>query len=313
MAGLPKRILGNTGLEVTTLGYGGMELRGNRPGREVSAELAGRMLNMVLDAGVNFIDTSIDYGQSEEIIGASIAGRRSEYLLASKCGCLAMEMPPEGSPLAPYVSQNRGPHLYTAANIIAGVEQSLRRLKTDYLDLVQVHMTPPRAELERFDAMEGLLRVKEQGKARFIGMSGVLPDLRDHLAMGVFEVFQVPYSLLQRGHEQIITEAAHQGAGIIIRGGAARGAPSDAKQEGETWDVWQRAGLDELLDGMSRMEFTLRYTASHSDVHTNIVGTINPSHFLENVASVLKGPLPADVYAEAQRRLAEAGAVPEPV
>src|SRR6266581_1222588 len=83
MTELPRRTLGRTGLEVTTLGYGAMELRSG-----VSDEDASRILNAVLDSGINFIDTSIDYGRSEELIGRFIAHRRSEYVLASKCGCV---------------------------------------------------------------------------------------------------------------------------------------------------------------------------------------------------------------------------------
>ncbi len=88
MSELAKRGLGRTGLEVTALGYGAMELLGAPRGPEVSDETAQRVLNAVLDAGINFIDTSIDYGRSEELIGRFIAHRRSEYFLESKCGCL---------------------------------------------------------------------------------------------------------------------------------------------------------------------------------------------------------------------------------
>ena len=80
MPDLPKRTLGRTGLEVTTLGYGAMELRGAPRGRDVSEEQAERILNAVLDAGINFIDTSIDYGVAEERIGRYISHRRVRVL-----------------------------------------------------------------------------------------------------------------------------------------------------------------------------------------------------------------------------------------
>src|ERR1700758_757093 len=120
MAELPKLTLGRTGLQVTTLGFGAMELRGAPVGPEIRNEQAGNVLNAVLDAGINFIDTSIDYGRSEELIGRFIAHRRAEYFLASKCGCV-----PDAAMDAD--------HIHTAENIRAGVEQSLRRMKTDYL------------------------------------------------------------------------------------------------------------------------------------------------------------------------------------
>ena len=127
--------LGRTGLEVTTLGYGAMEMRGGgAPGAfEVSDEDADRVLNAVLDAGINFIDTSPDYGRSEDLIGASIAHRRAEYVLASKCGCVP------GAGMG-------AEHVHTAENIRAGVEQSLRRMRTDHLDLVQFHRSLTRRD-----------------------------------------------------------------------------------------------------------------------------------------------------------------------
>ena len=87
MSDLPKRSLGRTGLLVTSLSYGARELRNDARGRPVSDEQADRVLNAVLDAGINLIDTSIDYGLSEERIGRFLSHRRSEYFLATKCGC----------------------------------------------------------------------------------------------------------------------------------------------------------------------------------------------------------------------------------
>jgi len=89
-----KRQLGRTGLEVTALGYGAMELRGAPRARDITEAQAETILNKVLDAGINYIDTSIDYGLSEERIGRYISHRRSEYYLASKCGCLVGAPPP---------------------------------------------------------------------------------------------------------------------------------------------------------------------------------------------------------------------------
>lgn len=301
--GLPTRMLGRTGLEVTTLGYGAMSLD-SRFGREVSAEEARTMLHAVLDAGINLIDTSPDYGPSEEMIGASIAERRDGYILATKVGCpVAVETP----------AGERPRHVYTRENVRAAIEQSLRRLRTDHLDVVQFHGSPSRAELEEHGAIEELRAQQQAGSVRFLGMSGTIPHLADHIAMGVFDEFQIPYSALQREHETLIADAAGGGAGTVIRGGVARGGPAADKQ----WDVrrlpeveperpralWESAGLDELLDGMDRMEFMLRFTLSSTDVHTTIVGTAVPAHLAANVAAARRGPLPADVIAEAKRRL----------
>lgn len=303
MTDLPTRELGRTGLQVTTLGYGAMELRGGSRGREVSPADAGAVLNAVLDAGINFIDTSIDYGMSEELIGEHISHRRSEFYLATKCGCPVNQPPPKPG--------ERWQHIFTRENIVAGVEQSLARMRTDYIDVLQFHAGPSQEVLEEHGAVETLRELQREGKVRFIGMSSTLPNLADHIEMGVFDAFQIPYSSLQRQHEAVITEAAEAGAGTIIRGGAARGAPSEGRQSGNAWELWERAGLDDLLGGMSRMEFVMRFTLSHPDLHTTIVGTVNLDHLRDNVEALLAGPLPEEVYAETKRRLAAAAAESE--
>jgi len=142
-------------------------------------------------------------------------------------------------------------------------------------------------------------------------MSVTFPHLKDHVAMGIFDVFQIPYSAVEREHEDAITAASNAGAGIVIRGGAAKGAPAPDKQTGMQWDRWRQAGLDELLRGMPPVEFILRFTFSHPDMDTTIVGTVNPAHLEANLAVLRNGPLPPDVYAEAKRRLAAAGLAPQ--
>ena len=160
-----------------------MELRGQPRGPAITDDEAGRLLGAVLDSGINLIDTSVDYGHSEELIGRYLGHRRDEYFLASKCGC-PLSPPPDATP--PYQ------HDYSPGNVRADIEESLRRLRTDRLDLVQVHMSPGRALMEAEHTVETLQSVRDEGKVRFIGMSGILPNLPDHIAMGVFEVLRSP-------------------------------------------------------------------------------------------------------------------------
>ena len=298
------RRLGRTGADVTILGYGAMELRGQPHGPATEDDEAGRLLNEVLDSGINLIDTSIDYGRSEELIGRYLSHRRAEYFLASKCGCLLGPPPPDARP--PF------PHDWSAANVRAGVEQSLRRLGTDHLDLVQVHMSPSRAQMEAGQTIETLLDLRDEGKTRFVGMSGILPNLPGHIDMGVFDVFQIPYSVVQREHEDLITAAAQAGAGTLIRGGVARGGTAEDKNwaqgplglpQGEGQRRWASAGLDDLLGGMPRHEFVLRFTLSHPDLSSTIVGTSSPAHLRANLAIAAKGPLPDDLYQQVRKQL----------
>ena len=285
MPDLPKRQLGSTGLQVTALGYGGSHLRGPPEDRAITEDECARLLNSVLDAGINFVDTARGYGISEERIGRHLAHRRSEFYLATKCsgGDLRRE------------------------SIIASLNTSLSMLKTDYVDVLQFHNSPTRQALEENGAIETVRDLQRQGKVRFIGVSGTIPQLKDHIAMGVFDTFQVPYSALRMDHEPLIREASTAGGGIIIRNGVASGGPDrDGSPYGRSWE---KGGLDELMGGVSRMEFLLRFTISHPDLDTTIVGTLSPGHLQDNVEALLKGPLPADVYQEAMRRAASLDSV----
>ncbi len=303
---LPRNPFGKTGFEVTRLGFGAMELAA-RGSRADEAE-AIRLLNQVLDAGINLIDTSPDYGVSEELIGQAIADRRDEYFLASKCGCIVGR--------APAFENGKLEHDFSRANIRAGVEQSLRRLKTDRIDLVQIHSSPSREKIAREGTVEEMIALRDEGKVRFLGMSSTLPDLADHIEMGVFDAFQIPYSALQPEHEELITRAA-AGAATIVRGGVARGAPApdhDDASDHAFWHrfvaerrtLWERADLDELIGELPAMEFMLRFVLAHPDLHTTIVGTSKPAHLADNVRVAQKGALDEALVAEAKRRIAVA-------
>lgn len=309
---LPKNPFGKTEFEATRLGFGAMELAGF--GGASDAPTAGEVLNKVLDAGINLIDTSPDYASSEELIGQFIAHRREEFFLASKCGCIVGRQPS--------FENGKLEHDFSRENIRAGVEQSLRRMKTDRLDLVQIHSSPSRAHIEKEETLAEMIALQGEGKVRFLGMSSTLPEIEEHLEMGVFDAFQIPYSALQPEHEELITRAAASGAATIIRGGVARGAlaPDHDVEAGhgfwktfvaERADLWDRADLEPLLleegGGMSRMEFMLRFVLSHPDLHTTIVGTSKVNHLENNVEVAAKGVLPEDLVREAKRRIAAAG------
>ena len=312
MTELPKKTLGRTGLEVSALGFGALELRGvvAGVGRPLEPGEPERILNAVLDAGINYIDVAVDYGEAESHIGRCIASRRREFVLATKCGC-----PLDVSQFAPHERTRYGVplpslHDYSRQNIIAACHQSLQRMRTDYLDVLQFHFSPAKSILEQEDAIATLQELQQQGKIRFIGCSSMLPHLTDHIEMGVFDVFQIPYSALQLDHEDAIAEAAKAGAGIVIRGGVARGEPGQGHGLADVWTPWRRANMDELLEGMSATAFMLRFTLTSPHNHTAIVGTLNPSHLRDNVAAALQGPLPTEVYHEAKRRLTAARNMP---
>ena len=300
---LEKSSLGRSNFNVTRLSYGAMELRGAPNGPNIDEKQAGILLNQILDLGINFIDTSIDFGISESLIGKYISDRRSEFYLASKCACSVL---PEA------IAEAR--HVYTKANIIAGVEQSLIRMKTDYLDVIQFHGTGnvpnTRELLEKHDAVGTLQELQKQGKVRFLGSSSILPHIRDLIEWDVFDALQLPYSPLVSEHGPVINEAANAEIGTIIRGGISQGEPTEYI-EGQTnkiafdsWNKFTEANLDELRSqGESRTSFLLRLTLSNPNISTIIVGTKNINHLKENVKAAFNGNLSSDVYEEANQRL----------
>ena len=302
-----KMTLGRTNYEVTQLGFGALEVRGTSAeddrGRMPNEQRADNILNAVLDSGINFIDTAWCYGRSEEMMGRYIGKRRDDYILAAKSGhgrCSADK----------YAS-------FTRKDMLDCLEESLRNLGTDHVDILQLH-NPTAEDVEENGSIETLQEIKAKGLTRFIGVSSVLPHLEKHLATGAYDVFQIPYSALEPDHHDIITKISEAGGGTIIRGGVAKGEPGAGAGAagrihsggGKRWDAFEEANLDDLREeGESRTAFLLRFTMSHPHVHTIIVGTQNPDHLSENIAVAGKGPLSDDTYQEAKRRLKSVGLV----
>ncbi|MXY45122.1 MAG: aldo/keto reductase [Dehalococcoidia bacterium] len=289
MTKLPTAVLGRTGLEVTRLGYGA----GHR--KPMTEEENRAMVRRVVDSGISLIDTANDYGNSEEMIGLAISDRYSEVTVSTKCGC---------SPMG---------HSWSRDNLFRGLDESLERLKTDRIDIMQTHGGSV-SDFEQNGTVEALVEMREQGLVNWIGVSTNLPHLPTFIAWGLVDIFQLPYSALDRTHEEWITKAAESGAGILIRGGVALGEPGVGKGSRSEWEAFEDAGLDELREyGESRTAFVLRFVASLPSAHCNLVGTTNPAHLRENIDAMLRGPLPDDVYAEAKRRLDSVGVSPSPV
>ena len=115
-----------------------------------------RVLSAVLDAGISFIDTANCYHSSEERIGRFLQRRRSEFYLATKCGC---------SP-----STEWDDHNWSRESLFRGLHESLERLRTDYVDLIQLH-NPPLEDSKRERVVESLQEMQRQGKVRWLGMS----------------------------------------------------------------------------------------------------------------------------------------------
>lgn len=298
---MEKRMLGRTKLPVTVLGFGAMELR------SLNEADAGKLMNAVLDQGINYIDTSPDYGLSEEFIGKAISHRREEFFLASKCGC---NVDAAGKGQAPG-------HIWNRRQLEWNIDNSLRLLKTDHLDVWQLHGTLPE-ELPggaEDDAIKTLQEIKKQGKVRWIGISfkngsssdplypaGYTHDYFDFMqSLGVFDMMQMVYGGLVRLNETIITRAGQDGIGVVVRGVVKNYFPDFPER-------FAKAGLLELCElGETMSQFLLRYAMNQPGLSTTIIGTKNAAHLAENIRAAERGKLPEPVYLEATQRLDASG------
>ena len=301
---MEKRKLGCNGPAVTVLGFGAMELR------HLNAPDAARVLNALLDGGVNYIDTSPDYGHSEDYIGKAVAHRRNEFYLATKCGC---NIDSTGQALDLR-------HVWSRQQLSKNLENSLRLLKTDHFDAWQLHGVKP-DELsggKNGEVIETMIELKRQDKIRSIGVSfmngrqgeELYPSgygfkyLREFAAWGVFDLMQVVYGGLTRQNEALIAEAAGKGIGIVVRGVVK-------KYRDDYAELFTKAKLNELCEANESMDgFLVRFALSHPGINTMIIGTKNLGHLAENIAAAEKGKLPATTYAEAKRRLDAIGITP---
>ena len=300
--------MGQTGLVVSRLGYGAMELSGPPRARSLAESDAIKFINRVVDLGINYIDTSIDYGLSERLLGKALEHRRGDVILASKCAC---QVGVEGE------RHDGESHIYTGDNVKAGVEQSLKRLRTGHLDIVQVHGNPTRRELEDGGVIDALLELQRRGAVRHLGISSRLPLVAEFVDVDYFSVVQVPYSALQRQNEDVIAALRKSGKAVVARGVTGRGAPAKAwstrpigTAAGEVQGLWDRAKLDELLGGMSRIEFMIRFAISNQNVDVALVATTDIAHLAADVEYAAKGPLDTALFQNACQRLAAAGGGP---
>ena len=175
---MERRRLGGTDMDVSWLGFGAARIATDT-GSPAEAEV---LLNSLLDSGVNYIDTAPCYGESEETLGKFISHRRDEYWLTTKCGHAA------GDVTAPE---------WTAAAVTQGIDQSLRRMRTDHLDLVHIH-TCEVDVLRQGEVVRALQDAQRNGKTRYIGYSGDNDAALEAIGMGVFATLLTSFNVVDQ-------------------------------------------------------------------------------------------------------------------
>jgi aryl-alcohol dehydrogenase-like predicted oxidoreductase len=271
---MEKRTLGNTGMAVTVLGYGGAEIGF----QDVPADTVGRLINSALDAGLNVIDTAECYIDSEQKIGEAVSHRRSEYFLFTKCG------------------HDKDEDHWNPQKMAQQIDRSLKRLRTDRVDLVQLHSCSEEL-LRKGDVIEVVQRARDAGKTRFIGYSGDSRAALYAVECGAFDTLQISVSIAdQESIDLVLPRAKARNMGVIVKRPIANAAWKSSEKPANAYHhvYWERLKqLDypflktPLKDAIAT---ALRFTLSH-DVHTAIVGTTQPGRWAENSAMLQAGPL----------------------
>jgi aryl-alcohol dehydrogenase-like predicted oxidoreductase len=275
---MERRRLGKTDMVASVLGFGGSEIGYERAG----ARTVARLLGSALDAGLNVIDTAECYEESETLIGSALGARRSECYLLTKCGH------PRGF--------GRGD--WRPASLHASIERSLKRLRTDRLDLIQLHSCSL-DDLRQGDAIAALEGARERGWARYIGYSGDGEAARYAVECGRFDTLQTSVSVAdQEALELTLPLAASRQMGVIAKRPLANVAWRYARRPAEPYyqAYWERLrALDYLFlrDAERVVSIALRFTLAAPGVHTAIVGTKRPERWPGNARLLEAGPLPA--------------------
>jgi aryl-alcohol dehydrogenase-like predicted oxidoreductase len=274
---MEKRKFGKTDMEFSVLGFGGAEIGWSGE----TTETVETLLNSALDAGLNVIDTAAAYKTSEQLIGNAVGKRRKDFYLLTKCGALDA-----------FTRED-----WSKKGILETIQQSLRNLKTDYLDIAQLHSCSSEI-LNRGEAIEGLLRAQEKGYTRFIGYSGDNEDARTAIETDVFDSLQTSVSIAdQTPIDGNIPLAAGKGLGIIAKRPIANAVwrnkelPPDSYHH-EYWNRIQKLKFDFLNKSLEEATANaLRFTLSIPGIDTMIVGTTKPNRWQENARFVSEGNL----------------------
>jgi aryl-alcohol dehydrogenase-like predicted oxidoreductase len=275
------RPFGRTGMDVSMIGLGG----GQIGVQAVRQEDAGRLLNAMLDDGVNVLDTASAYGESEEFIGNTVAHRRSDYWLFTKCGDTKDLNLPN----------------FDRAKMEHEIDRSLRRLKTGNVDLMLIH-TCGKDKLEQGDVIDVVQRAKDQGKTRFIGYSGDSDNALYAIDCGAFDAIEISVSIadqeaIDRG---ILQKAREKGMGVIAKRSIAnvswKPEPNDLQDISQYQKRLLKLDYDFLREDLPRaVERALRFTLA-APVDVALVGMRSIDHWKQDLAIVEKGPLPEEEF-----------------
>jgi aryl-alcohol dehydrogenase-like predicted oxidoreductase len=274
---MEKRQFGNTGLEVSVIGFGAGHI-GDYKSDEKSID---KLLNTAVDMGVILFDTARGYSASEERIGKYLSKRRSEIVLSTKVG---YSIP--------------GFEDWTYDCIIAGVDEALKLLRTDYIDIVHLHSCPA-SVLKDNRVIDALEKSKESGKIKVAAYSGENENLAYAIETDRFGSIQTSINIAdQRDLDHLLPIAKEKGMGVIAKRPAANSPWRFNEQPAGRYaeEYWLRLKKMNILFEDNLQETALRFAAYTWGVDSVITGTGNIKHLEENIRMIEKGPLPQEVY-----------------
>ncbi|KHK95231.1 aldo/keto reductase [Microbacterium mangrovi] len=272
------RPLGRTGIHVSPFALGAMMLSSFGAGDQTDVD---RIVARALDAGINFVDTADAYGDSEEMLGHALKGRRDDVVLASKFA----------RPIGDEVNHRGGSRRW----IVTAVENSLRRLQTDHLDVYQMHRPDPQTDIE--ETLSALTDLVRSGKVRAIGSSDMPASemveaqwVAERRGLERFRVEQPHYSLLDRSIErEVLPVAQRYGLGTVIWSPLASGMLTGRVRRGQETDLRRTRMFAALRDerridtvedyialadeaGLSLTHLALAFVIAHPGVTAALIG-----------------------------------------
>lgn len=299
---LPKRPLGRTGLLVSSIGLGALEIGRDWAGdvdpdpRHLTEAEAIRFVHEVIDRGINFIDTAPAYWHSEEFLGKALRGRRDQVILATKVG--------------EHCDRSGSYYDYSYEATLAFVDRSLQRLATDTIDLIQIHSAPIDV-LERGETLAALQHARQAGKVRHIGMTGGVRECERAIELGGYETVQVPYNLLNlQAEARLLALARDQQVGVLVMRGLAGGKLTEKYSNIADESLREKIRSFEKFLGESGardlVHLAIGYLLANHEVSSVLVGSRKISHLEKSIAAAL-APLDASLVEEIRRHAAALG------
>jgi aryl-alcohol dehydrogenase-like predicted oxidoreductase len=284
---------GKTGLNVSVIGFGAAPIGF----LQTDQNKVNTILHLLLDSGVNLIDTAAMYAGSEELIGQSVAKRRGEFILVSKCGHAYPDLPGEA---------------WSETLILATIDRALKRLATDHLDVMLLH-TCDLATLKKGEGLGALVKARAAGKVRFAGYSGDNEAAAYAATLPEIAVIETSINIADQANIDLVLPAAKKhNVGVIVKrpiANAAWKAPS--AQEGAYVDYAStyHDRLKKMAITPAELGFTgdpavawpeiaLRFTLAQDGIGAAIVGTTKPASARANIAAANRGPLGAEAVAK---------------